>query len=264
MSGDLLAGKVVLVSGVGPGLGKETAATILREGGRAVIVDLVGDRLEQIRDELDPSGESTLAVRADITSDEDCAGLADEVEAAFGQLDGVVNVAAYDTAVGNLMSPTFLDDWDRSADVNVKGTLRLTRSVMPLVQRQGGSVILIASTAFARPRRTRLNGAYGMSKAALVTATYYLAEEFGPDNVRVNTIAPGWKMGPVVEDYFAQAAREQGVTVEELMEPILDELTLRRMATDADVANSVLFFLSDLAVSVTGQTLFVDGGHVFR
>jgi NAD(P)-dependent dehydrogenase (short-subunit alcohol dehydrogenase family) len=132
------------------------------------------------------------------------------------------------------------------------------------MQATGGSVVLIASTAFARPRRTRWNGAYGMSKAALVTATYYLAEELGPDGIRTNTIAPGWKWGPVVEAYFAGEAERQGVTVASLVEPILEELSLRRMATDGDVANACAFFLSDRSQAITGQTLFVDGGHVFR
>jgi NAD(P)-dependent dehydrogenase (short-subunit alcohol dehydrogenase family) len=136
--------------------------------------------------------------------------------------------------------------------------------VVPLMQATGGSIVLIASTAVARPRRTRLNMAYGMSKAALVTSTYYLAEELGPTGLRTNTIAPGWKWGPVVAGYFEQSAAEQGVPVEQLVDTVTEELSLRRMATDGDVANASVFFLSDMSRSITGQTIFVDGGHVFR
>jgi NAD(P)-dependent dehydrogenase (short-subunit alcohol dehydrogenase family) len=128
----------------------------------------------------------------------------------------------------------------------------------------GAAIVLIGSTAFARPRRTRWNLAYGMSKGALATATYYLAEELGPSGIRANTIAPGWKWGPVVEAYFDGEAAKQGVERDVLVDRITEELSLRRMATDGDVANAALFLLSDLSRSVTGQTLFVDGGHVFR
>ncbi|HMG43368.1 MAG TPA: SDR family oxidoreductase [Acidimicrobiales bacterium] len=261
----LLQDRVVLVSGVGPGLGRETAAAVLREGGRVVAIDMVGDRVAAIAAELDPDGERTLTAEVDITSAERCAALPALVDERFGRLDGVVNVAAVDTAVGGLMDDEVLDDWQTAAAVNVEGTLRLTRTVVPLLQRTGGgSIVTIASTAFARPRRTRWNLAYAMSKSALVTSTYYLAEELGPDNIRTNTVAPGWKYGPVVEGYFDGEAARQGVTREELMAPIIDELALPHMTTDGDVANAAVFFLSDLARSVSGQTLFVDSGHVFR
>jgi NAD(P)-dependent dehydrogenase (short-subunit alcohol dehydrogenase family) len=103
-----------------------------------------------------------------------------------------------------------------------------------------------------------------MSKGALATATYYLAEELGPMGLRANHIAPGWKWGPVVEAYFDGEAAKQGVDRQVLVDKITEELSLRRMATDGDVANAALFLLSDLSRSVTGQTIFVDGGHVFR
>lgn len=260
----LLDGRVVLVSGVGPGLGREVASAVLREGGSFVATDVEAERAEGIRADLDPSGDRSLALAVDITDDDACAAAAPRIQERFGRLDGLVNVAAFDAAVGGLLDDGLLEDWDRSAEVNVKGTLRLTRAVAPLLQAQGGSIVVIGSTSFARPRRTRWNIAYGMSKGALVTATYYLAEELGPHGVRANTVAPGWKWGPVVESYFDGEAARQGVDRDVLVAGICEELSLRRMATDGDVANAAVFFLSDMSRSVTGQTLFVDGGHVFR
>lgn len=260
----LLDDRVILVSGVGPGLGREIAAAVIREGGSTVAIDVVGDRLHAIRDEVDPDCSRSAAFEADVTDGDRVAELPGLIEDEFGRLDGIVNVAALDNAVGGLMDDGLLEDWDRSAEVNVKGTLQVTRTVVPLLRRNGGSIVFIGSTSFARPRRTRWNVAYGMSKSALVTATYYLAEELGPDGIRTNLIAPGWKWGPVVEAYFDAEAERQGVDRDLLVAGICEELSLRRMATDGDVANAAVFFLSDMARSVTGQTMFVDGGHVFR
>jgi NAD(P)-dependent dehydrogenase (short-subunit alcohol dehydrogenase family) len=262
----LLEGRVVLVSGVGPGLGRETAAAVLREGGRAVMTDMIGDRVRLIGSELDPGGTRSLIVEADVTSEQQCADLASKVRERFGRLDGLVNVAALDTAVGGLMDEGILEDWDVSAAVNVKGTLRMTRSLVPLMMEppSAGSIVLIASTAFLRPRRTRFNVAYAMTKGALATATYYLAEELGPNGIRTNTIAPGWKWGPVVEAYFEGEAERRGVDPKSLVDAMCEELSLRRMATDADVANTAVFFLSDMSRAITGQIIFVDGGQIFR
>lgn len=259
----LLDGRTVLVSGVGPGLGREMAAMVLREGGSFVAIDAVGDRVREIAADLDPAGERSLALAVDITDAAACADLPGKVAERFPVLHGLVNVAALDTAVGGLLEGDLFDDWDRSAEVNVKGTLRICRAAAPLMV-DGGAIVTISSTAFARPRRTRWNLAYAMSKGALVTATYYLAEELGPAGIRANTICPGWKWGPVVEAYFEGEATRTGTPREELVAAMSEELSLRRMATDGDVANAAAFFLSDLARSVTGQTLFVDGGHVFR
>jgi len=262
----LLDGRVVLVSGVGPGLGRETAAAVLREGGSAVMTDMFGDRVRSITQALDPGGSRALAIEVDVTSPEQCAGLVEKVRDRFGRLDGLVNVAAMDTAVGGLMDDGVLEDWDLSAAVNVKGTLRITRTLAPLMMEppSAGSIVLIASTAFIRPRRTRFNVAYAMTKGALATATYYLAEELGPYGIRTNTIAPGWKWGPVVEAYFDDEAERRGVDAKVLVAAMCEELSLRRMATDADVANTAVFFLSDMSRAITGQIIFVDGGQVFR
>ena len=259
----MLEDRTVLVSGVGPGLGRETAAAILREGGKVVAVDMIGDRVEAICADIDPGGRRTMAIEVDIASEEQCAAAVPKIVDRFGTLDGVVNVAAVDDGTGGLMDDGLMEEWDHCAEVNVKGTLRITRAMVPLMP-HGGSIVLIGSTAFARPRRTRLALAYGMSKGALVTATYYLAEELGPHGIRTNTVVPGWKLGPVVEGYLdAEAARRQ-IDRQELVDTICEELSLRRMATDGDVANAAVFFLSDMAGAISGQTIFVDGGHVFR
>ena len=175
----LLDGRVVLISGTGPGLGSETARTVLREGGRVVLGDRL-DRVEVLRRELDPDGSRSIAVLADITDPDACERLAQAAAEAFGRLDAVVNVAAVDTVFGGLMSGS-LDDWDLAARVNVQGALRVTKAAVPLMESSGGgAVVFIGSIgAVARDEQFEMM-LYGATKGAMVTAAWYLARELGP------------------------------------------------------------------------------------
>jgi NAD(P)-dependent dehydrogenase (short-subunit alcohol dehydrogenase family) len=256
----LLDGRVVLISGTGPGLGSMTARAVLREGGQVVLGDRL-DHVEALRAELDPGGTRSAAVRGDIGDLASCEELVQTAANRFGRLDALVNVAAVDRVFGGLMSGS-LDDWDVAAGVNVKGTLQLTKAAVPLMESTGGgAVVFIGSVgAVARDEQFELM-VYGATKAAMVTAAWYLARELGPRGIRVNTVSPGYKWGPVLEGALRDRADALGVGVDELVNPIRESLALRRIPTDADVANTIVFFCSDLAAGVTGQTLFVDGGH---
>ncbi|MEZ4334420.1 MAG: SDR family oxidoreductase [Myxococcota bacterium] len=255
----LLEDRVVLVSGVGPGLGRAVAAAVLREGGAVVLGDLDGARAASIREELDPDGQRSLAGVLDITSEAACAALVEEAATRFGRLDGLVHVAALDHLHGGLLAGG-LDDWDRTSAVNVKGTLQMTKAALPLLQRQGGSIVVIGTVGVVRPRAEVLRLAYAMSKGALLTGVRYLARELGPHAIRVNTVAPGFKWGPVLEDWARGQAAQRGVALEDVVAGLERETALGRLASDADVADSVVFFLCDLSARVTGQLLYVDGG----
>ncbi|MBK7950229.1 MAG: SDR family oxidoreductase [Deltaproteobacteria bacterium] len=147
-------------------------------------------RAAEIRRELDP-GETRSAVAAlDITSGDSCDALVELARARFGRLDGVVHVAALDHVVGGLMEGG-LDDWDRTAEINVKGTMRMTKAAVPLLSERGGSVVVIGTNGVYRPRIEVLRFVYAMSKGALLTGVRYLARELGRHRIRVNTIAPG-------------------------------------------------------------------------
>lgn len=255
----LLADRVVLVSGFGPGLGRSVAAAALREGAFVALGDLDGERARAIREELDPGGARSLVTLLDITSDESCDAFIAQVKERFGRLDGVVHVAAIDHVVGGLLEGG-LDDWDRTSAVNVKGTMRMTKAAVPLLQERGGSVVVIGTVGAFRPRIEVLRFAYAMSKGALLTAVRYLTRELGRHRIRVNTIAPGFKWGPVLEAWAKGEAEKQGVTLGEIVAGLERETSLGSLASDDDIANSVVFFLSDLSAKVTGQTLVVDAG----
>lgn len=256
--------RVTFVSGAGPGLGAQMAATLLELGGSVVVADLDADVAARTAAGLSASSERVLSLRCDIRSEEDCQAAIAATKERFGRLDGLVNVAALDTVVGGLLSGG-VESWPAVASVNVEGTLRMTKHAAPLLAESGrGAVVLIGSTSATRPRKEALRLAYGASKGALASATRYLAVELGALGVTVNNIAPGFKDGPTLQRFFASEARRLGLAEAEVTAPYLEELAIARFATDADVAATAAFFLSGSARSITGQTLYVDGGHVME
>jgi NAD(P)-dependent dehydrogenase (short-subunit alcohol dehydrogenase family) len=260
LDGTTLDGKVILVSGVGPGLGSQVARQLLAAGGRVVMGDLEADRARRALENLGGDTDRAIAVEADIRSASACEVLVATTRSAFGRLDGLVNVAALDTPIGGLLDGD-LDDWTEVADVNVKGTLQLTKAAVPLIRESGGgSIVMVGSIAAAGPVEGIVQLAYGMSKAALAAGAFYLSRELGPLGIRVNTIAPGWKWGPRLEEGMAALARDAGTTPESLLAPVRDRIALRRFATDGDVAQAISFLLSDASAAITGQTVYVDGG----
>ena len=147
----ILEGKTVVVSGVGPGLGREVAACALRDGANVAIAARTQEKLASIAKELDPSGERVLAQPADITDYASCEALMAAAAERFGGVDAVVNVAALDAIFGTLES-TSDDDWRRSLEMNVLGTMHVARASVPhLEARGGGSIVLIGSQAMWLP-----------------------------------------------------------------------------------------------------------------
>jgi NAD(P)-dependent dehydrogenase (short-subunit alcohol dehydrogenase family) len=255
-----LDGKAILISGVGPGLGREVARRALAAGARVVLGDLDGERVRAIAADIGAGDGDAIAVEANISSWSACEELVSAARSTFGRLDGLVHVAALDTPVGGLLDGD-LDDWTAVADVNVKGTLQLTKAAVPLLRDSGnGSIVMVGSIAAAGPVEGVVQLAYGMSKAALAAGAYYLSRELGPLGIRVNTIAPGWKWGPTLEDGLQRMAAETGVAIETMVAPVREQISLRRFATDAEVADSIVFMMSDAARAITGQTVYVDGG----
>jgi NAD(P)-dependent dehydrogenase (short-subunit alcohol dehydrogenase family) len=258
----VLDGKTILISGVGPGLGGSCAAAALRDGANVIATARNLERLEAAMAELDPSGGRTLAIGADIM---DCGAVTAAVDAGvakFGALDGVVNVAAYDAIIGTLLDTD--DETFRSVlEVNVFGTTNLVRACVPALRvNGGGSIVIIGSQSAHKPNPVP-QGPYGPSKAALIAVARDLANDLGPDGIRVNTVVPTWMWGPNVELYCKWQASERGVEPADIKAEIESGMALREMPTDADVAESVIFFLSDRSRMVTGQRIIVNAGEYF-
>jgi NAD(P)-dependent dehydrogenase (short-subunit alcohol dehydrogenase family) len=154
-----------------------------------------------------------------------------------------------------------LDDWKRAMDVNLWGSLNLAQAAIPSLKERGGGSIVFVNSMIMR-KVLPFQGGYATSKGALMTAAQVLARELGQYRIRVNSIVPGWMMGPSVEWYF-QYMEEQGKPKDELYAEIAANISLGVIPTDEECAGPALFLASDLASMVTGQTVDVNGGEVF-
>ena len=255
----ILEDKTILVSGVGPGLGSEIASRVLRDGGRVVVGARKAERLETIAKELDPAGDRVLTHVFDIADEEACRGLVAAAEARFGRLDGVVQVAAAEP-LGDLAS-TPAQDFLRSTEVNVIGSVQLVRATAPALERAGGgSIVLIGSQSTDLPPPTP-QLAYSASKGALRAVAIHLASELGPKRIRVNTVVPTWMWGPPVQGWVRWQAKERGLSEEAVQSELEALFPIGEVPADDDVAEAVVVFLSDRLRMVTGQFLRVDGGQ---
>lgn len=259
----ILEGKTVVVSGVGPGLGREVAQCALRDGANVAIAARTKEKLATIAKELDPSGERVLACPTDITDFAGCEALMEAAAERFGGVDAVVNVAALDALFGTLES-TSDDDWRRSMELNVLGTMHVARAAVPhLEARGGGSIVLIGSQAMWLPPKMP-QMAYGAAKGAILSAMYPMANELGPKKIRVNMVIPTWMWGPPVQLYAAWQAKERGVSEDEIKAEITANMALGEIPADEDVAEAVIFFCSDRSRMITGETLMVNAGELYR
>ncbi|MDT4901958.1 MAG: hypothetical protein QOJ78_2888 [Pseudonocardiales bacterium] len=258
----LLEGKTVLVTGVGAGLGSECAASALRLGANVVIAARSAEKLAALAGDLDPSGERIAYRATDITDPDACDALVAATLERFGELNGVIQVAAYENVWGGLYDTNF-EHWRTAFDTNVLGALTLLRpAAHALKTAGGGGVVFIGSQSMFKPSLPQAG--YAATKNALLTTMYYLVDELGPDNIRFNMVIPSWMWGPPVEMFVKGTAAHKKISEDEALQGIVGKFPLRRMTEDGEVADVAAFFVSDLAKAVTGQHLLVNSGEMSR
>jgi NAD(P)-dependent dehydrogenase (short-subunit alcohol dehydrogenase family) len=254
----LLQDKVVVVTGVGPGLGRSMALAAAEEGARVVCMARTAAFVASVADEITGRGGEALAVPGDITSAEDCARVASETDARFGRLDGLVN-SAFTAGPIALFEHADLDAWRQVFEVNVFGTLSMIRASLPLLSRDGGGAVVNVNTMSAT-RPMKMQGAYGGSKSALEFLTRQLAVELGPHGVRCNTVYCGPMLGPNLSDAMDKWAERRGETREEVEATVATNMAIGRIPADAESARVMMLLLSDHAGVVTGAALHATGG----
>ena len=258
----LLEGKVAIVSGIGPGMGRDISLAFAREGADVALGGRTESRLTEVAAEVEALGRRALPVVCDIASEQACNDAVERVATELGGVDILVN-NAYEGGDNSLFMDADLERWRKTMDVNLWGSLAMTRAVVPHMEARGdGRVIMINSMSTQRiqPRW----GAYVASKGALASVTKTLAQELGPKGIRVNGIHPGYIYGDSVEWYFNHLAEKRGITFQEVYDEVADETCLGYLPHSEEIAGTVVYFASPLAKPVTGQMIGVNAGHWFN
>ena len=205
-----------------------------------------------------------MTIAADITSPDDAQRMADEVMAHFRRVDVLVNTAFGGAPKRHLldMDPDALEQWRRTVEVGGFGTLLACRYLAPhMVERGRGTIVNVTSMSSRIGFAGRSD--YSAGKAQAHKIAHALADELGPHGIRVNCVAPGHIWSEQLEGFYRGQAERRGVDYETVLAEYTNEMALRRIVTNDEVANAVLFLASDLASGITGAVLDVNAGHLF-
>ena len=257
-------GKVVMIVGAGPGLGATLARRCADDGADLVLAARRPDALDKIGDDLRGRGGRVLTVPTDVSERDQVRALAEQAHAEYGRVDVLVNTAFPPAPGGPVvdMDDDAMDAWRRSIDAGAYGTLLTCRFVAPyMIEAGGGAIVNVTSMTSRLAHGGRSD--YAAGKAAMHRLGWALADELGPHGIRVNAVAPGAILGEGVRRWIEGNAQANGVTYEEQLARQTHEMALRRIATEDEVANAILFLASDFASGITGATIDVNAGQLF-
>jgi NAD(P)-dependent dehydrogenase (short-subunit alcohol dehydrogenase family) len=256
-----LAGRVAIITGPAKGMGAAVTRAFAREGCRLALIGRDVDAITPVANEATAGGAKAIVVKCDVTDAAQCVEAARRTQAAYdGRIDILVNVAGGSGPVGKTGWETTPEEFDDIVTLNMRGCFNTMRAVLPaMIAQRYGKIVNVGGTFGMRGRAGRM--AYSASKWGLRGITKSFALEAGPHNINVNCVAPGMVDGPRFrEKVCAEMARRLDITVEEAAACHAADYALRRVSTDADVANACLFLASDAARQITGVDLPVDGG----
>lgn len=277
----LLSGKTVVIVGAGPGFGRTLALRAAEEGASVVVAARTVARVEEIAAEVRAAGGQAFAAPVDATDPDSVRALRETVAERVDAVHGLV-YSAFAVPSMKPLAQTDHEQISRGIDLSVLGALRTTQEFTPLLEAGAkdpvesdddtaaasptsgrppvsSSVVMMAS-AVIHHSRERYAG-YKIAKTALVALGHSLATELGPRGVRINTVAPGYIYGDTLKTYFEHLAGKYGGTIDDIYQHTAEKMDLRRLPSEREIVDPVLFLLSDAASAVTGQTLTVDCGE---
>ena len=250
----ILYGKVAVVTGGGTGIGEAIARAFAAEGCRVVVSGRRAENIERVAGEI-----GGLAVAADVSEEDDVAALFRSCDAAHGRLDILVNNAGVTGPVANA-DDMDMAAWDETMAINVRGVILCIKHGLPLMKRQGGSIINMSSRLGLKGYPMR--SPYVASKFAVIGITQSVSFEVGVHGIRVNALCPGAVKGALMDRVIAARAETEGRPAEQIVkESYTDMAALRKWVEPEDVAQAALFLASDAAGAITGESILVDCGR---
>ena len=252
-----LQGKVAMITGGSHGLGKQAADSLAREGCKVSICARGQEQLDATVEEFRAQGFQVHGTQADVTSEADSNRFYEETVSNLGQPDILVN-----NAVNSVAAP-FLElsdeDWLNHINVKVMGYVRCSREVVPNMERRGGGRIINIGGMAAR-NAGNLTNSNGVTNSAVSNIAKNLGDQVAHLGILVNCIHPGTTRTPRQVQLLERRARDANITVEEAERRAVSEIPIGRMVEPEEIANLVLFLVSEKAAAITGQTIAVEGG----
>lgn len=244
--------EVVVVTGGAKGIGKTYSIALGTAGYRVAVAD-IADPSDVVSDIIDAGGQA-MPVRVDVTDPDSTDRLADSVASKWGRIDGLINNAAYFTAIEKApFDELTVGEWDRAFQVNVRGTWLCCRAVFPYMRERGYGKIINTSSMVV-PTAVPYFLHYVASKSAITGLTRALAREVGRHGIAVNTISPCYI--PHDPSYAARQDPQMGAQ-------IISERCFQREMTQDDLVGTMLYLIGHGSDFVTGQNLYVNGGRTF-
>lgn len=246
-------GKVVLITGAGDGIGKDTAILFAKKGAKVAINDLDAKKGNATLERVKEEGAQACFIQGDVSDVKQVKKIVEGVTEAFGQIDILVNNAGICT--GGRVDNTSEEDFDKMMAVNVKGVFFLSKYVVLEMKKHGGGAIVhIASIAAVKGTRDR--AAYAASKGAIISLTKSMAIDYIKDNIRVNCICPGTTHTPSLEARILASENPEATRADwTARQPV------GRFGKTEEIAQSVLFAASDEVAFMHGSILAIDGGE---
>ncbi|MQW77399.1 SDR family oxidoreductase [Nocardioides sp. dk4132] len=257
----LLEGKVLVLSGVGPGLGRALGEEAAKMGADLVLASRTERRLDKMAEVVRGLGRRALVVPTDITDEDSRRRLVERSLEEFGRVDCLLN-NAFGIPPMDPLTTLDLDGLRAANETNVFAPLRLTALFADALAATRGSVLMVNSCVLYQSQEEYAG--YKLSKGALEHLSSSLATELGPRGIRVNSVAPSYIYEDVNKGYFDWMASESGRTHDEVYAEKAAPTDLKRLASPAEVARAALMLASDLSSAVTGQVLNVDCGEFHR
>ena len=245
-----LDGKIALITGASKGIGEAMARGLAEFGAKVVVSSRKADAVEAVAESFKADGLEASGIAANMGRAEDIAALVDKVVGVYGGLDILINNAATNPVYGPIQQ-TDERAFDKIIDVNLKGPHELCKRAYPVLKdRGGGSIMHISSIGGLTPEKGI--GMYSVSKAALISLTKVMAQDWGPDNIRVNAICPG-----LIKTKFSEALWSD----EANLKRFLHSIPLGRLGRADDIAGLAVYLASDASAYCTGGVYMVDGGY---